>query len=117
MVHHDGPKVEDKSEHINDEQSKVKETTVEPEEEEEEVYPPTKVVIPAMLALALAFFVIALDRTILGTAIPSITNEFKSFDDIAWYEAAFLLPFCALQLSFGRVYVRTLDSIDFNRLD
>lgn len=102
MAAHDSLNMEAQSEHIKDEQNEIKESAVEPEEE---VYPPTKVVIPAMLALALAFFVIALDRTILGTAIPSITNEFKSFDDIAWYEAAFLLPFCALQLSFGRVYV------------
>jgi len=103
MADHDSLNLAAQSEHINDEQNEIKEKTTEPGEE---VYPPTKVVIPAMLALALAFFVIALDRTILGTAIPSITNEFKSFDDIAWYEAAFLLPFCALQLSFGRVYVR-----------
>jgi hypothetical protein len=111
MVKHDNLNLEPQPELINNEQVKAEETDVEPEEE---VYPPTKVVIPAMLALALAFFVIALDRTILGTAIPSITNEFKSFDDIAWYEAAFLLPFCALQLSFGRVYVRIIYSIDSN---
>ena len=105
MADHDSLNLEAQSEHINDKHNEDKESA---DGSEEEVYPPTKVVIPAMLALALAFFVIALDRTILGTAIPSITNEFKSFDDIAWYEAAFLLPFCALQLSFGRVYVRVI---------
>lgn len=41
----------------------------------------------------------------MGTAIPAITNDFHSFEDIAWYEAGFLLPLCMLQLSFGRVYV------------
>jgi len=110
MVTQENSKVQDKLGTSNDEELEARKTTV--EDEEEGSYPPTKVVIPAMLALALAFFVIALDRTILGTAIPSITSEFKSFDDIAWYEAAFLLPFCALQLSFGRVYVRILYSID-----
>ena len=44
------------------------------------------------------------DRTIVGTAVPSITKQFNSFGDIAWYEAAFLLPLSALQLSFGRIY-------------
>ncbi|KAL8951919.1 MAG: hypothetical protein Q9222_002138 [Ikaeria aurantiellina] len=73
-------------------------------EDEEEEYPPRKVVIPAMLAIALTFFLVALDRTILGTATPAITSEFNSFGDIAWYEAGFLLPLCMLQLSFGRVY-------------
>ena len=90
--------------------------------EDDTQYPPKKVVIPAILAIALAIFLVALvipltqvdqepgliisqDRTILGTATPAITNEFNSFGDIAWYEAGFLLPLCMLQLSFGRVYV------------
>ncbi|KAK5065411.1 hypothetical protein LTR84_001249 [Exophiala bonariae] len=69
-----------------------------------EEYPPKKVILPAMAAIYLAVFLVALDRTIIGTAIPVITNQFNSFGDVAWYEAGFLLPFCALQLSFGRVY-------------
>ncbi|KAJ4422061.1 hypothetical protein N0V82_003251 [Gnomoniopsis sp. IMI 355080] len=30
-------------------------------------------------------FIMALDATIIGTAVPSITTEFNSLDDIAWY--------------------------------
>ncbi|OAA82640.1 Major facilitator superfamily domain, general substrate transporter [Akanthomyces lecanii RCEF 1005] len=56
-----------------------------------------------MVALYLIFFLVALDRTIIGTAIPTISAEFNSFGDIAWYESAFLLPLCVLQLSFGLV--------------
>ncbi|KAK6220660.1 hypothetical protein LQW54_002105 [Pestalotiopsis sp. IQ-011] len=67
-------------------------------------YPPRKVVLPAMAAIWLAFFLVALDRTIIGTAIPTISADFNSFGDIAWYEAGFLLPLCVLQLSFGLVY-------------
>lgn len=44
------------------------------------------------------------DRTIIGTAIPTISSYFDSFGDIGWYESGFLLPLCILQLSFGRVY-------------
>jgi MFS family permease len=44
------------------------------------------------------------DRTIIGTAVPTISEQFNSFGDIGWYEAGFLLPFCVLQLSFGRIY-------------
>jgi MFS family permease len=44
------------------------------------------------------------DRTIIGTAVPTITEEFDSFGDIGWYEAGFLLPFCVLQPAFGRIY-------------
>jgi MFS family permease len=36
--------------------------------------------------------------------VPAISNQFNSFGDIAWYESGFLLPLCALQLSFGLVY-------------
>ncbi|KAJ6790271.1 hypothetical protein PWT90_06587 [Aphanocladium album] len=62
-----------------------------------------KKVLPTMVAIYLVFFLVALDRTIIGTAIPSISAEFNSFGDIAWYESAFLLPLCVLQLSFGLV--------------
>ncbi|CAD0083775.1 unnamed protein product [Aureobasidium vineae] len=67
-------------------------------------YPSKKVVLPAMVAIYLAVFLVALDRTIIGTAVPAISNQFGSFGDIAWYESGFLLPLCALQLSFGLVY-------------
>lgn len=44
------------------------------------------------------------DRTIIGVAIPAISEEFQSFGDIAWYEAAFLLTLCVFQLPMGKVY-------------
>ncbi|KEQ70812.1 MFS general substrate transporter [Aureobasidium namibiae CBS 147.97] len=74
------------------------------QQDDEKIYPPKKVVLPAMAAIYLAVFLVALDRTIIGTAVPSISNHFNSFGDIAWYESGFLLPLCALQLSFGLVY-------------
>ncbi|KAL8723575.1 MAG: hypothetical protein Q9181_007257, partial [Wetmoreana brouardii] len=73
--------------------------------EDDTVYPSTRTAVLAMLAIALAIFLVALDRTIIGTATPAITHDFNSFGDIAWYEAGFLLPTCMLQLTFGRVYV------------
>jgi MFS family permease len=44
------------------------------------------------------------DRLIVSTAIPQITNEFKSAGDIGWYGTAYLLTNCAFQLLFGKVY-------------
>lgn len=44
------------------------------------------------------------DRTIIGTAVPTISKDFNSFGDIAWYEAGFLFPLCVFQLTFGRIY-------------
>lgn len=49
-------------------------------------------------------FLVALDRTIIGTAIPAITNEFHSVGDIGWYGSAYQLTTAASQLVFGRVY-------------
>ncbi|KAG9693576.1 MFS general substrate transporter, partial [Aureobasidium melanogenum] len=72
--------------------------------DDEKQYPPLKVILPAMFAIYLAMFLVAIDRTIIGTAVPAISNHFDSFGDIAWYESGFLLPLCALQLSFGLVY-------------
>ncbi|CAD0110289.1 unnamed protein product, partial [Aureobasidium uvarum] len=67
-------------------------------EDHEKTYPSKKVVLPAMAAIYLAVFLVAL------VSVPAISNQFGSFGDIAWYESGFLLPLCALQLSFGLVY-------------
>jgi MFS family permease len=44
------------------------------------------------------------DRTIISTAIPSITDDFHSIDDIAWYASSYLITGCATQLLWGRIY-------------
>lgn len=55
-------------------------------------------------ALCLAVFLVALDQTIISTAIPKITDHFQSIRDIGWYGSAYLLTATALQPTFGRVY-------------
>lgn len=67
-------------------------------------YPPLSKVIIIILALYLAVFLVALDQTIIGVAIPKITDQFKSISDIAWYGSAYFLTSTALQPSFGRIY-------------
>lgn len=52
----------------------------------------------------LATFIVALDRTILSTAIPQITNDFNSLGDIGWYGSSYMLTAAAFQLLFGRLY-------------
>jgi hypothetical protein len=37
------------------------------------------------LALCLSVFLMALDNSIIATAIPEITNEFTSLPDVGWY--------------------------------
>ncbi|KAF7367324.1 Major facilitator superfamily transporter [Mycena sanguinolenta] len=57
-----------------------------------------------MFALCLAVFLVALDNTIIATAIPRITDQFKSLDDVGWYGSAYLLAVAATQLLFGKFY-------------
>ncbi|KAJ5489845.1 Major facilitator superfamily domain general substrate transporter [Penicillium expansum] len=56
------------------------------------------------LALCLGVFLIALDNCIIATAIPKITDQFHSLDDVGWYGSAYLLTSASLQLLFGRFY-------------
>lgn len=47
------------------------------------------------VALCLAVFCMALDNTIIATAIPRITDEFQAVNDIGWYGSSYLLTTCA----------------------
>ncbi|KAL5335217.1 major facilitator superfamily domain-containing protein [Aspergillus crustosus] len=67
-------------------------------------YPPFSQVVVIILGLYLSVFLVALDQTIISVAIPEITNEFKSIEDIAWYGSAYFLTSTALQPSYGRLY-------------
>ncbi|KAF1952105.1 putative efflux pump antibiotic resistance protein [Byssothecium circinans] len=60
----------------------------------------------AILASAalVAVFLIALDQTIIGTAIPKITDEFHGLEDVSWYAAAYFMTFGAAHASAGKLY-------------
>ncbi|MCJ1262827.1 MFS sugar transporter [Lobaria immixta] len=55
-------------------------------------------------ALCVSVFCMALDNTIIATAIPKITDQFQALDDVGWYGSAYLLTTCAFQLFFGKLY-------------
>ncbi|ESZ94686.1 hypothetical protein SBOR_4937 [Sclerotinia borealis F-4128] len=71
---------------------------------EEAVYPHGLKLAVILAALCLAVFLVALDQTIIATAIPKITDQFNSIQDIGWYGSAYLLTTTALQPTFGRIY-------------
>jgi MFS family permease len=56
------------------------------------------------IALCLAVFCMALDNTIIATAIPRITDDFKALPDVGWYISVYLLTTCSFQLIFGKLY-------------
>ncbi|OAA61305.1 Major facilitator superfamily domain, general substrate transporter [Cordyceps fumosorosea ARSEF 2679] len=57
-----------------------------------------------LLSTFTSMFLVALDRTIIATAVPRITDDFKSQGDIGWYGSAYMLTTAACQLVFGRIY-------------
>ncbi|TGO07259.1 hypothetical protein BTUL_0301g00070 [Botrytis tulipae] len=67
-------------------------------------YPGLGKMIVTMLSLYLITLIVALDRTILSTVIPAITNEFNTLEDVGWYASAYLLTSCATQMVFGKIY-------------
>ncbi|ORY15047.1 major facilitator superfamily transporter [Clohesyomyces aquaticus] len=78
--------------------------SISPENEAPQNYPKGLKFYLLTLTLMLAIFMMALDTAIIATAVPSITTEFHSVEDIGWYTSAYLLPLMSLQPTLGKVY-------------
>lgn len=74
-----------------------------------------------VVALGMSIFLVALDmvrftichrgaclliieKTIVATAIPKITDQFHSLDDVSWYGSAFLMTTGGFQSTWGKAY-------------
>ncbi|KAG5984602.1 hypothetical protein E4U55_004044 [Claviceps digitariae] len=73
-------------------------------EDEHNFQPKTLKFWLVLLSIFLSIFLVALDRTIVATAVPRITDDFNSLGDIGWYGSAYMLSTSACQLLFGRIY-------------
>ncbi|KAJ5171101.1 uncharacterized protein N7500_003884 [Penicillium coprophilum] len=71
---------------------------------DEEEYPNAWKLTLISIALCLCVFCVALDNTIIATAIPKITDQFNSLEDVGWYGSSYLLTTCAVSLMFGKLY-------------
>lgn len=60
--------------------------------------------VTILTCLCMCEFLVALDATILATAIPVISHEFQALEDIGWYVSAYFLTNCAFQLVYGKFY-------------
>ncbi|KXG50017.1 Major facilitator superfamily domain, general substrate transporter [Penicillium griseofulvum] len=68
-------------------------------------YPHGARLAAVMLSLMLGMFLVALDNTILGTAIPKITDEFHDLNKVSWYGAAYLMTYgSGFQSTWGKFY-------------
>ncbi|KAI0814137.1 MFS gliotoxin efflux transporter glia [Xylaria sp. FL0064] len=67
-------------------------------------YPAKPVLIIIVSGLLLSLFLVALDVSIISTAIPKITSEFNSMADVGWYGSAFFLTLASFQSIWGKSY-------------
>ncbi|KZP14857.1 MFS general substrate transporter [Athelia psychrophila] len=87
------------------EKAAVAEKAAGEQEDPEAEYPKGSALGLLALGLCLTTFVIALDNTIIATAIPHITTVFDSLGDVGWYGSSYLLTTTSLQPVFGKIYV------------
>ncbi|KAH8202937.1 hypothetical protein TruAng_002883 [Truncatella angustata] len=60
--------------------------------------------IVLMTSLLLCQFLVALDMSIIATAIPKITADFHSLDQVGWYGSGFLLTLAAFVALWGKAF-------------
>ncbi|CAG8952970.1 hypothetical protein HYFRA_00003160 [Hymenoscyphus fraxineus] len=77
-------------------------TSTSPESSDD--YPSGAKLAMLVLALMVSIFLVALDMTIVATAIPRITREFNSLEDIGWYGSAFFLTISSFAQLWGKAY-------------
>ncbi|CZS96932.1 hypothetical protein WAI453_010249 [Rhynchosporium graminicola] len=54
--------------------------------------------------VSLSMFTMLLDTSIIVTAIPKITSDFHSLEDVGWYGSAYLLTSASLQPLTGKIF-------------
>jgi MFS transporter, DHA2 family, glioxin efflux transporter len=67
-------------------------------------YPKAFPLAMIVVALACSIFLVALDMTIVATAIPRITDQFHSLDQVGWYGSGFFLTLGSFQATWGKLY-------------
>ncbi|KAK5715733.1 hypothetical protein LTR17_016721, partial [Elasticomyces elasticus] len=93
-------KTSKKTEHVQSTSSDA----VQPTDDDGHVYPTGFKFAALMTSVYIAMFLVALDKLIIATAIPSITNDFHAASDVGWYGTAYLLCNAALLPVFGKIY-------------
>lgn len=90
----------------DEESGSTKEETSTPtiNETDEDLYPHGAKLVFVVVALVLSIFLVALDMTIIATAIPKITDEFHGLEEVAWYGSAFFMTLGGFQSSWGKIY-------------
>ncbi|KAK5105739.1 hypothetical protein LTR62_002327 [Meristemomyces frigidus] len=66
--------------------------------------PSGPIFVLVVLAILLSMFLVALDMSIIATAIPQISVDFHSVKDIGWYGSAFFMCLASFVAFWGKIY-------------
>ncbi|KAG8897414.1 hypothetical protein FRC01_011350, partial [Tulasnella sp. 417] len=55
------------------------------------------------IGMLLSIFLVALDQTIVATAIPRIASEFNALEQVTWIASAYFLTQAGLMLTYGQI--------------
>ncbi|KAF4469962.1 aflatoxin efflux pump AFLT [Fusarium albosuccineum] len=72
--------------------------------QQEVVYPSGPKLWSTMASLCIACFLSGLDLTIVAVTVPSLTDQFKTIQDIGWYSAAYGMAMSAFVFFIGQIY-------------
>jgi hypothetical protein len=67
-------------------------------------YPSLITIVLLQIGLSLSIFLAALDSTIIAQAIPSLTDQFGSIANIAWYGSAYSITNTAFKPAWGKAF-------------
>ncbi|OAA55530.1 Major facilitator superfamily domain, general substrate transporter [Niveomyces insectorum RCEF 264] len=73
-------------------------------EDNAEDYPSGKKLTLIVIALILTTILVAMDMTIVATAVPKITDDFHGLDKATWYASAYLMCLGGSQPTWGKIY-------------
>lgn len=100
-------------ESVQQETSPIKSSLDQPLEKEHDLalartstkdYPTGARLVALVVSLLLSMFLVALDNTILSTAIPKITDQFQDLTKVAWYGSAYFMTFGSFQTFWGKLF-------------
>jgi MFS family permease len=73
-------------------------------EDDETKYPSGRKLFAILAALMILNISVGLDTSIVAITIPTLTDEFRSIADIAWYATSLRLVLCSFLFLFGKAY-------------
>jgi hypothetical protein len=95
---------DEKEQHLSAKHGIDEEHIAAPSDAPAEVYATGRKLIPIIAALVFAVFLVAIDMTILGTAIPKITDEFDGLNSVSWYGSVYFMTFGGFQPAAGKLF-------------